>query len=108
MRIFKIDKFLNKVFDEAEEYFKGRTTREQIKEVYYFYWKYIIEDVRSFSFPYIKIPKFGMLIPSIKKVTKLRDKFEKSDIKDADEYVSYLDKVIKRLKFEKTKRKRND
>lgn len=101
---FSVDKNLNKIFDEAEEHFKSRgITRQQIKDIYFNYFRYVARAIASRELPYIVLPKFGKLIPLTSKINYYIGYFrKKGDQEVADKYAESK----KRLEQEKQKRRR--
>lgn len=101
---FDIDKVLNKIFDEAEEHFKSKgVDRQQIKEIYFTYFRYVSRAVADRKLPYIILPKFGKLIPAITKIDYYINYFKKKgDLEIVEEYKESK----QRLQEEKQKRKR--
>lgn len=101
---FEIDKTLNKIFNEAEDHFKSKgVTRQQIKDIYFTYFRYIAKAIASRKLPYIVLPKFGKLIPVSSKIDHYIGYFTRKGDPDT---VKEYEESKRRLKEEKQKRKR--
>ena len=81
-RKFPVDRTLKKVFDEAEEHFKGRASRDQIKESFYFLWYNTKILINSGVFASILLPKWGRFIPNIVKIKAWHDSIEEGEEKE--------------------------
>lgn len=82
--MFPVDKTMNKILNEAETHFKGRFTREQIKEVFHLLFLNIADAMRGYDFPTITIPKFAKLKPKIKEIGFFAEKLSKLEGREED------------------------
>lgn len=95
-----IDPVLDKIFKEIKEELEEDVTLEQVKDVYYIFFMSVKNFLEDEMLPTIKIPKFGRLIPSARKIKHrmLRTPLEK--------YKEILNKAYNRIINEKNKRSR--
>lgn len=100
MKRFPVDRTLKKIFDETEEHFEGRVDREQIKEIFYFFWANCKSLMATGMFITINMPKWGRLVPYVTKIKAWSMILPEGDKKER------LIADIERLNIEKQKRKR--
>ena len=100
---------MGKILQETYEEFSDELEdSSQVRELFVSYFRYVKEVIRSMHFPYIVIPKFGTLIPIVRNVENLKDRYKTKDEEYFKETTPKITEALERLKEEKKRRKRND
>lgn len=108
MRVdYKIDKTLNRIFDEVYQEFKDQgVTRAQVSDIFYMYFRLSTDVLRSYDFPSVKIPLLGRIEASVARLKTFKKHVSVAKDPERRKLAERLGKTIDRIESEHLKRKR--